>query len=938
MEFTDINTIPKSGYYVPPKYATGAAKFWLKLLGYDAAGQRNNWGKALMVVGPTNGTLANIAAQKVAGNNNADDSQDNINSALAGNVGMLKAQIGVGKAILGGYTGNYGMIADGAGDFMGGTTTAATSKPQSTDNGKSFYKKYKHGNKVMKVLSPSAYIKGKVVSKNNAPIKIYNDNDDTEDITMHDKTTGKKVGEMRYGERIFDQKANEKLEQLRADAKRTGNYTTLGKYVAREMATHDDIEDKEVKTPKTLEDGGMMGNDGFTSGDEDGYYDENGNFIPKKKKKSILESLNPIFDSLMSGLTSYGMGGGKSKSSGGSMGSNSLSNMNKSKASIRMRGGGKLLSPAVLVRKYKNGNKVIKPPTAEIISIIHKGYEGLNGRINTSKLSYDEKQKLQQWFTDNKENVNSGSFIRSILRSYNSDGSTKKTEPNKLEKAWKKFDSFLENNGKEKVGNANASPKTTTTNNNNIKQGTANSYGANTFSGEVYNPSKSKNTGTPNNYKTNTILSPAQLLRNSYKASQGIKNTSAISDIHFMNSDYRNRFAAFGDKNKYQDYSDFVNGLSATDLKSVVKGTKYENYTPEKLRQLASDKKIGEVHSGFIEFYNKIRGDGGSDNTNTNPLTVTKANGYFETTGGRFGNKDVNNNSLSNQDKTNIAKRTTTNTTTFTNEDKQNIFLSSSTDKSLPSNKTDKSTINDKLSKVSDYMDYAVNGSKFLLGAMGAKKPLPTWEIPESWKQYVRDSELQSKKGFTTTEKDILQNSLDRNRSASVEAIRQTIGGGGSSGAVLAALDGTNRNTALAENDLALKDASLQRQNFAQYGNVLGKDVSLDRQLFEDEYTKAAANKNASAQLMASGMQGIIDQSQYNKSYGTGSAYDQLQKAILEEQHLTNAALKQKINVSSDDVAFRENTQKAIDGLSNEQKSALSDEYKAHLKTLNYKL
>lgn len=64
-----------------------------------------------------------------------------------------------------------------------------------------------------------------------------------EDIAMIDKWTGKKVGEVSYGERIMDKAANERMKELA----KSKDYWKLGKYVAGEMETQPGGEDMYAK-------------------------------------------------------------------------------------------------------------------------------------------------------------------------------------------------------------------------------------------------------------------------------------------------------------------------------------------------------------------------------------------------------------------------------------------------------------------------------------------------------------------------------------------------------------------------------------------------------------------------------------------------------------------------------------------------------------------
>lgn len=78
--------------------------------------------------------------------------------------------------------------------------------------------------------------KGGMMTKEN--MKMYSDKDKSEDILMFDKSTGDLMGEMRYGERIFDQKASKFMEELF----KKGDSKKLGDFVLKEMGTHSDLQ------------------------------------------------------------------------------------------------------------------------------------------------------------------------------------------------------------------------------------------------------------------------------------------------------------------------------------------------------------------------------------------------------------------------------------------------------------------------------------------------------------------------------------------------------------------------------------------------------------------------------------------------------------------------------------------------------------------------
>jgi len=83
--------------------------------------------------------------------------------------------------------------------------------------------------------------KGMRYADGGEPSMIYADHDEREDIVMFDKETGRKVGEMRYDERIFSQKDNIVMEALAE----TGLIAALGAYTATAIKRHEKQEEAE---------------------------------------------------------------------------------------------------------------------------------------------------------------------------------------------------------------------------------------------------------------------------------------------------------------------------------------------------------------------------------------------------------------------------------------------------------------------------------------------------------------------------------------------------------------------------------------------------------------------------------------------------------------------------------------------------------------------
>lgn len=818
--------IPQSQFWVPPKYATGMQKFWMRILGYNAAGEKTGWGKALDNLSPFGGAGRNRIVNRIADNSNATTASENVDDGLQESLGIMKRNFGIIKGVAGAVTGNPAMIKGGITDVVQGTAAQVAAPGVNTDDdkNKSYYMSYFKG--------------GAVATIGKRPVKIYMAGDHTEDIEMIDKSTGNKVGEMRYGERIFDQKANGIIERKAVKAVKTGKYDELGKFVAEELATHPDAQEVFRK-------GG-----------------------PVRKKRASKWVNKPLF---------Y--------------------NPEHDDTSIMMaRGGGKIKKKRVRpsqVMRYKDGGKPVDYKIKE--KIFNKFHS--DNKLNT----------LVKKYVANPKSVTAPEY-EYIFEAFQEEGMTPTEFPLKDLVAGKTPNSmqFVPTTGagtsgidqKARVEYAKTKGANPQFDKKAMEEFEKGNYEVDrpqdistATSNEVYGQKKFDFwQGVANGKKklwTPPGITPDDV-KNSYNAVNGVPSGTKQSNsgtkpansgtngpssgITFQDPNYnKGGMESLTNPAEYEKYKSFVDKLP--DGKVLEMFTNMSEKTPlsnkyrefvkngnvEALKKFMTDGKIGLAHRiGFTEYQNS--GGDASQGTET-PIVPA---GLSTGTAGTIGK-----NALDGLKPADFGK--------------------------VGANGGDGGAggdVTDHVGKVGDYLDYAFNAGKAMIGAFGASKPLPTWEVPQKWKEYVATNEELSKQGFTSEEKTVLQGNLDRNRSSATEAIRQTVGGGGSSGAVLAALDGVNRNTQLAQNDLTMKDASMRRANLGTYGNVLSADLGIDRMQFEDEYNAAAASKQAFGQLAASGVQGMIDKNQFDQTYGPGTNFDQLQKAIIEEQKLANGALK----------------------------------------------
>lgn len=168
---------------------------------------------------------------------------------------------------------------------------------------------------------------------------------------------------------------------------------------------------------------------------------------------------------------------------------------------------------------------------------------------------------------------------------------------------------------------------------------------------------------------------------------------------------------------------------------------------------------------------------------------------------------------------------------------------------------------------------------RYAIGVQGAKRPLPSWERGNDWREYYNKAKDLSRIGLTTEENATLENNINRQYQNDVYNISNTLGGGAGTGSVIAglALAGANAQRQRASNTLT--DIQQNRNNVARYGNVLTQDLNYDRMEYSDRFNKDANAKNAFSQLAQTSLQHYLDDKLYDKVYGKGSSFDKLLKA-----------------------------------------------------------
>lgn len=167
-----------------------------------------------------------------------------------------------------------------------------------------------------------------------------------------------------------------------------------------------------------------------------------------------------------------------------------------------------------------------------------------------------------------------------------------------------------------------------------------------------------------------------------------------------------------------------------------------------------------------------------------------------------------------------------------------------------------------------------------VIGAMMASKTIPEYEKPPEYLDALQTLKEQSQQGFTATEQAAIDQRIDNRYAQDVNTITQVAGGGGNQAAVLGALNTASRNAQTSEVDAALKDIELQRQNQSRYINALSNDMNFDYGLYQQDLNMGLQQRQAGADLIYQSRQNISNRGYYDRMYGPGSVYEQVNNTI----------------------------------------------------------
>ncbi|WP_041258004.1 hypothetical protein [Fibrella aestuarina] len=162
-------------------------------------------------------------------------------------------------------------------------------------------------------------------------------------------------------------------------------------------------------------------------------------------------------------------------------------------------------------------------------------------------------------------------------------------------------------------------------------------------------------------------------------------------------------------------------------------------------------------------------------------------------------------------------------------------------------------------------------------GILLATRPIEKPSGDSAWKTYTEEVTAQKDQGLTPTERSVANNALASNYRQGVTTLTNAVGGGASSGTVLAGLAnlGAQRNNAT-QNLLGL-DAARRAQNFSRFGSVAAQTAAMEANQQPDGIAEQAAGQ----QLIARTLQNAENRSVLAQNQ---PLYDQIAQNQLTQQ------------------------------------------------------
>lgn len=214
----------------------------------------------------------------------------------------------------------------------------------------------------------------------------------------------------------------------------------------------------------------------------------------------------------------------------------------------------------------------------------------------------------------------------------------------------------------------------------------------------------------------------------------------------------------------------------------------------------------------------------------------------------------------------------------------------------VPATNNNNKSIYDALKNInfSSIAGNAYDGYRYGLGLDNASKELPRWTLPTDYLQYGTKLKSESETGLSPEELSLLNTTANENLRYGMENVYNLAGG--NAGLALANINNLGSNRLQDAIKIASLNKSQERDNLATYGNYLKDMNSYDRRLFLDKLSQDESTKSAAAQLTQDAYKNMSNRADYDRTYGQGSVYDQLQREYVRQQQLETEARQNYIN------------------------------------------
>lgn len=192
-------------------------------------------------------------------------------------------------------------------------------------------------------------------------------------------------------------------------------------------------------------------------------------------------------------------------------------------------------------------------------------------------------------------------------------------------------------------------------------------------------------------------------------------------------------------------------------------------------------------------------------------------------------------------------------------------------------------------------LGYGYDAARLGMGIEGALTPLPKWQIPQSWSDYMGKAEYLSKQGILPESQAMAKQYADSNYAAAVRDV--TNASGGNAAAILANLGKINADRAKTAAELAEVDSKLKAANLRGFEGTLLKDIGMKKDIFNMERDVAEKTKSAGANLMQSSISDLQNRSDMDKFYGEGSYFKQMQDEQLKQGKTLSEIYEKQLDI-----------------------------------------